>query len=55
MCVDKMLVTYNTVRTSVQQKRSVHEASRTQTTQGDEMAESSGYAGIYIPFQGYHL
>ena len=32
----------------------MREASRTQTTQGNEKASRSGYAGIYVPFQGYH-
>ena len=55
VCVDPVLVTYNTVHNIVQPKQSVREASHTQTTQGNEKACRSGYAGIYIPFQGYHL
>ena len=55
VCVDTVLVTYNTAHNIVQPKQSVREASRTQTTQGNEKAGRSGYAGIYIPFQGYHL
>ena len=55
VCVDTVLVTYNTVHNIVQPKQSVREASRTQTTQGNEKAGRSGYASIYIPFQGYEL
>ena len=55
VCVDTALVTYNTAQNIVQPKQSVREASRTQNTQKNEKAGRSGYAGIYIPFQGYHL
>ena len=50
-CVDTVLVTYNTAQNIVQPKQSLREASRTQTTQGNDKAGMSGYAGIYIPFQ----
>ena len=50
-----MLVTYDTVHSIVERKKSVREASHTQTTQGNERAGRSGYAGICISFQGYHL
>ena len=53
--VDTVLPTYYTAQKVVQPKRSVREASRTQTTIENEEAGRSGYAGIYIPFQGYHL
>ena len=46
VCVDKVLGTYNTAHNFVQAKRSVREASRTQTTQGNEKAGRSGYAGV---------
>ena len=55
VCVDTVLITYDTVHNIIQRKQSVREASHTQTTQGNEKAGTSGYAGIYIPFQGYHL
>ena len=55
VCVDTVLVTYNTVHNIVQRKESVREASRTQMIQGNEKTGRSGYVGIYIPFQGYHL
>ena len=55
VCVNTDLVTYNTAQSIVPPKQSVHEASRTQTTQGNKKAGRSGYAGIYIPFQGYQL
>ena len=55
VCVDTVLVTYNTVHNIVQPKQSVRQASRTKTKQGNEKAGRSGYAGNYIPFQGYHL
>ena len=55
VCVDTVLVTYNTVHNIVQPKQSVREASRTQSTQVNEKAGMSGYASIYTPFQGYHL
>ena len=54
-CVDTMLVTYDTVHSIVQRKQSVRKASCTETTQGNERAGRSGYAGMYNPFQGYHL
>ena len=55
VCVDTVLVTYDTVHSIVEGKKSVREASHTQTTQGNEKAGRSGYAGICISFQGYHL
>ena len=55
VCVDTLLVTYDRVHNIVQRKQSVRKASRTQTTQRNEKAGRSGYAGIYIPFQDYHL
>ena len=55
VCVDKVLLTYNTAQHIVQPKQSVREASLTQTTHENEKAGGSGYAGTYIPFQGYHL
>ena len=55
VCVDTVLVTYNTAQNIVPPKKPVREASRTQTTQGNEKAGRSGHAGIYVPFQGYHL
>ena len=55
VCVDTVLVTYNTAQNIVQPKQSVREASRTPTRQENEKAGRSSYAGIYIPFQGYHL
>ena len=55
VCVDTVLGTYNTGQSIVRPKHSMRQASRTQTTQGNEKAGISGYAGIYIPFQGYHL
>ena len=55
VCVDRVFVTYNTAQNIVKPKESVREASRTQTTQENEKAGRSGYAGNYIPFQGYHL
>ena len=36
VCVDTVLVTYNTEHNIVQPKQSVHEASRTQTIQENE-------------------
>ena len=50
VCEDTVLVTYNTAQVIVRQKKSMREASRTQTTQENEEAGRSGYAGIYIPF-----
>ena len=55
VCVATVLVTYNKAQNIVHPKQSVREASRTQTTLGNEKAGRSGYAGIYSPFQGYHL
>ena len=55
VCIDTVLATYNTAHHIVRPKQSVREASRTQTTQEKEKAGRSGYAAIYIPFQGYHL
>ena len=55
VCVDTVFVMYNTAQNIVQPKQSVREASRTQTRQENEKAGRSGYAGIYITFQGYHL
>ena len=55
VCVDTVLVTYDTVHSIVGQRGSVCEASRTQTTQEKEKAGRSGHAGIYIPSQGYHF
>ena len=54
LCVDTVLLTYNTAQNIVQPKQSACEASRTQTKQENEKAGRSGYTGIYIPFQGYH-
>ena len=54
-CVEAVLVTYETVHNIVRRKQSVREASRSPTTQGNETVSRSGYTGIYIPFQGYHL
>ena len=50
VCVDTVLVTYNTAHNIGQPKQCVREASRTQTTQGNEKSGRSGYAGIYIYF-----
>ena len=55
VCADRVLVTYDTAQNIVQLNQSVREASRTQTTRENEKAGRSGYAGIYNPFQGYHL
>ena len=53
--VDTVLGTYNTVDNIAQREQSVREAPRNQSTQENEKAGPSGYAGIYIPFIGYHL
>ena len=55
VCVDTASVTSHTAQNIVEPKQSVRGASRTQTTQENEKAGRSGYGGIYIPFQGYHL
>ena len=55
VCVDTVLVRKNTVYNIVPRRQSVREVWRTETTQENEKAGRSGYAGIYIPFHGYHL
>ena len=47
VCVDTVLVAYNTVHNIVQPKQSVREASRTQTTQRNEKAGRSGYRHLH--------
>ena len=55
VCVDTVLVTYDRAHNIVQRKQSVREASRSQATPGNKSAGRSGYAGIYVAFQGYQL
>ena len=55
LCGHSVIMIYNTAYHIVQPKQSLREASRTQTTLGNERAGTSGYVSIYISFQGYHL
>ena len=55
VCVDTLLVRYNTVYNTSHGNNQCARPSRTQTTQENEKAGWSGYAGIYIPLHGYHL
>ena len=52
VCVDTVLIRYNTAWDIVPRKQSMRQASRTPTTQENEKAGRSGYAEIYIPFRG---
>ena len=55
VCVDTVFVTYNTAQNIVERKESERKAWHTQTTQQNEKAGRSRYAGIYVSFQGYFL